>query len=46
MNWHAFRDALHAQFGPNKFQDSFSDLTKLQQSGIVREYEAQYETQK
>jgi hypothetical protein len=34
---------MHARYGPTQFDDYFGDLTKLRQTGSVREYQSQYE---
>jgi hypothetical protein len=38
MTWESLKAALHTQYGPTVFEDHFSDLTKLQQTGSVKEY--------
>ncbi|KAL4197196.1 hypothetical protein AMTRI_Chr04g249880 [Amborella trichopoda] len=42
-SWNDFKSSLHAHYGPTQFQDIFDDLTKLQQTGFVREYQTQFE---
>lgn len=39
-NWDSLRQALHTRYSPTVFEDHFSDLTKLQQTGSVREYQS------
>jgi hypothetical protein len=34
---------LHIRYGPTIFEDHFGDLTKLQQTGAVRDYQFQFE---
>lgn len=41
--WETMKDGLHARYGPMQFDDFFGDLTKLRQTGTVREYQSQYE---
>jgi hypothetical protein len=36
-------EGLHIRYGPTQFDDFFGDLTKLRQTGTVREYQGQYE---
>ncbi|KAK2979580.1 hypothetical protein RJ640_020072 [Escallonia rubra] len=43
ISWPAFKEELHVRYGPTQFQDFFGDLTKLQQSGTVKEYQTQFE---
>ncbi|KAI5316982.1 hypothetical protein L3X38_036689 [Prunus dulcis] len=41
--WATFKQGLHDRYGPTQFQDFFGDLTKLQQTGSVRDYQTQFE---
>ncbi|KAK2996971.1 hypothetical protein RJ639_026366 [Escallonia herrerae] len=42
ITWQIFIDELFERFGPTRYQDCFGDLTKLQQTGTVKEYQAQF----
>jgi len=37
------KDGLHVRYSATQFDDFFGDLTKLRQTGTVREYQGQYE---
>jgi len=41
--WELMKNSLHVRYGPTQFDDFYGDLTKLKQTGTVREYQAQYE---
>lgn len=41
--WELMKNSLHVRYGPTQFDDFYEDLTKLKQTGTVREYRAQYE---
>lgn len=43
VNWDDFQDALHTRYDTTQYQDFFSDLTKQQQTGTVREHQTQFE---
>ncbi|CAL5377841.1 unnamed protein product [Camellia sinensis] len=43
ISWEDFKQGLLNRYGPTQFQDFFGELTKLQQTGSVREYQAQFE---
>jgi hypothetical protein len=43
ISWEAMKDWLHVRYGATQFDDFFGDLTKLRQTGTVREYQGQYE---
>jgi hypothetical protein len=43
VTWNSLKAALHTRYGPTAFEDHFGDLTKLQQTGTVREYQLQFE---
>ena len=43
MTWKEFQDGLDFLFGVTKFQDFFGDLIKLQQVGLVQDYQTQFE---
>jgi hypothetical protein len=42
--WTEFKEGVFARFGPTQFYDPFGELTKLQQEGSVREYQAKFES--
>jgi hypothetical protein len=44
IGWAEFTEGLFTRFGPNQFYDPFGELTKLQQEGSVREYQARFES--
>jgi hypothetical protein len=44
IGWTEFIAGLLTRFGPNQFYDPFGELTKLQQEGSVREYQAKFES--
>ncbi|KAA8538347.1 hypothetical protein F0562_027830 [Nyssa sinensis] len=41
--WSDFKEGLLSRFGPNQFCDFFGELTKLQQSGTVQDYQTRFE---
>uniref|UniRef100_A0A2N9HMQ3 Retrotransposon gag domain-containing protein n=1 Tax=Fagus sylvatica TaxID=28930 RepID=A0A2N9HMQ3_FAGSY len=41
--WNVFKFGLLARYGPTQFYDYFGELTKLQQSGTVKEYQTRFE---
>ena len=43
VSWETMKEGLHIRYGPMQFSDFFGDLTKLRQTGTVREYQGQYE---
>lgn len=43
ISWEVFKDWLHCLYGPNQFFDFFRELTKLQQTGSVQEYQTKFE---
>jgi hypothetical protein len=43
-NWAKFTEGLLIRFGPNQFYDPFGELTKLQQEGSVKDYQAKFES--
>jgi hypothetical protein len=43
VSWEAMKDGLHVRYSATQFDDFFGDLTKLRQTGTVREYQGQYE---
>jgi len=43
LTWETLKEGMHARYGPTQFEDYFGDLTKLRQTGSVREYQGQYE---
>jgi hypothetical protein len=42
-SWEQLKEGLHVRYGPMQFNDFFGDLTKLRQTGTIREYQGQYE---
>ena len=38
-----FKHGLFSRFGPNQFEDPFSELIKLYQTGSVLEYQGKFE---
>ncbi|KAK2971290.1 hypothetical protein RJ640_001316 [Escallonia rubra] len=42
ITWQIFIDELFERFGPTRYQDCFGELTKLQQTGTVKEYQTQF----
>jgi hypothetical protein len=38
LTWETLKEGMHARYGPTQFEDYFGDLTKLRQTGSVREY--------
>jgi hypothetical protein len=38
-----FIEGLFVRFGPNQFYDPYGELTKLQQEGSVKDYQAKFE---
>ncbi|KAK0571896.1 hypothetical protein LWI29_023257 [Acer saccharum] len=43
ITWEEFKQGLHTRFGPNQFFNFFGELTKLQQTGTVEEYQGKFE---
>lgn len=43
LTWDSLKMALHTRYGPTVFEDHFGELTKLQQTGPIREYQLQFE---
>jgi hypothetical protein len=41
--WNVLKFGLLARYGPTQFYDYFGELTKLQQSGTVKEYQTRFE---
>uniref|UniRef100_A0A2N9GM02 Integrase catalytic domain-containing protein n=1 Tax=Fagus sylvatica TaxID=28930 RepID=A0A2N9GM02_FAGSY len=41
--WNNLKEGLLTRYGPTEFADFFGDLTKLKQTGSVREYQSQFE---
>jgi hypothetical protein len=39
-----FKEGVFAHFGPTQFYDPFGELTKLQQEGSIRHYQAKFES--
>ncbi|KAK2983097.1 hypothetical protein RJ640_009836 [Escallonia rubra] len=42
ITWQIFIDELFERFGPTRYQDCVGELTKLQQTGTVKEYQTQF----
>lgn len=43
INWENFKQSLQNRYNPTQFRDFFGDFTKLQQIGLDREYQTQFE---
>lgn len=43
ISWEAFKECIQIRYGATEFLDFFGDLTKLQQTGTVKEYQVQFE---
>ncbi|XP_062153129.1 uncharacterized protein LOC133861362 [Alnus glutinosa] len=43
LMWESLKVALHICYGPTVYEDHFGNLTKLQQTGTVKEYHMQFE---
>ncbi|KAK0581463.1 hypothetical protein LWI29_014052 [Acer saccharum] len=43
VSWDEFKEGLNSRFGPNQFLDHFGELTKLQQTGTVLDYQSKFE---
>jgi len=43
VTWNALKTALQTRYGSTSFEDHFGELTKLQQTGTVRDYQLQFE---
>lgn len=41
--WETFKQGIHDRYGPTQFQEFFGDLTKLQQTRSVRNYQIVFE---
>jgi hypothetical protein len=41
--WAEFTEGLFVHFVPNQFCDPYGELTKLQQEGSVKDYQAKFE---
>nr|POF00120.1 hypothetical protein CFP56_19082 [Quercus suber] len=41
--WATFKTGLLARYGPTQFYDHFGELTKLQQTSTVKEYQSRFE---
>jgi hypothetical protein len=44
IGWPEFKEGVFARFGPTQFYDPFGELTKLQQEGSTRDYQAKFES--
>ena len=43
VSYNTLKEGLYARYGPTNYEDFFKDLTKFKQTGIVREYQSQFE---
>jgi hypothetical protein len=43
LTWESLMVALDIRYGPTVYEDHFGNLTKLQQTGTVKEYQMQFE---
>jgi ElaB/YqjD/DUF883 family membrane-anchored ribosome-binding protein len=43
LTWEFLKVALHIRYGPTVYEDHFGNLTMLQQSGTMKEYQMQFE---
>nr|DAD27430.1 TPA_asm: hypothetical protein HUJ06_028898 [Nelumbo nucifera] len=43
LSWEILMEELRARYGPSQYDDPFGELTKLRQTGTVREYQSQFE---
>lgn len=43
ITWEEFKDRLLSRYLPNQFYDFFGELTKLQQTELVQDYQTQFE---
>lgn len=43
ITWASLKAGLMARYGPTQYHDYFGELTKLQQTGTVREYQSRFE---
>ncbi|TXG68705.1 hypothetical protein EZV62_003640 [Acer yangbiense] len=43
VNWEVFKYELHLRYGPSKYQKYFGDLTKLKQTGSIRDYQMEFD---
>ena len=43
LTWTTLKEGLYTRYGPTEYVDFFGDLTKLKQTGTVREYQSQFE---
>lgn len=43
ISWDILKVGLHARYGPTQYEDFFGDLTKLKQTGTIKEYQSQFE---
>ncbi|KAJ0028476.1 hypothetical protein Pint_35254 [Pistacia integerrima] len=42
INWEVFKYELHLRYGPSRYQIFFGDLTKLKQTGSIRDYQRDF----
>lgn len=42
VSWDTLKEGLHARYSPTHFVDFFGDLTKLVQTGTIREYQIKF----
>ncbi|XP_022888557.1 uncharacterized protein LOC111404064 [Olea europaea var. sylvestris] len=43
VNWEVFKYELHLRYGPSRYHNFFGDLTKLKQTGSVRDYQMEFD---
>ncbi|KAL5751083.1 hypothetical protein ACOSP7_025686 [Xanthoceras sorbifolium] len=43
VSWEDFKDGLNSRYGPNQYLDFFGELTRLQQTDSVQEYQDRFE---
>lgn len=43
VNWEVFKYELHLRYGPSRYQNFFGDLTKLKQTGSIRDYQMEFD---
>ncbi|KAK0575192.1 hypothetical protein LWI29_035342 [Acer saccharum] len=43
VSWEDFKDGLNSRYGPNQYLDFFGELTRLQQTSSVQDYQERFE---
>ncbi|KAI9165796.1 hypothetical protein LWI28_020623 [Acer negundo] len=43
VSWDNFKEALNLKYGPYQFLDLYGELTRLQQTGTIQEYQDKFE---